>query len=48
MREFRIVWSGTGELIVVNMAAKMTLEQDGTFYELERLQESANRYKKLK
>nr|XP_058962108.1 centromere protein O-like [Pocillopora verrucosa] len=25
------------------MAAKMTLEQDGTFYELERLQESANR-----
>ena len=30
------------------MAAKMTLEQDGAFYELERLQESANRYKKLK
>lgn len=43
MREFKNGWSGTGEKIVRNMAAKTSLEQEGTLYELERLQERAER-----
>lgn len=45
MREFKNGWSGTGEEIVRNMAAKTSLEQEGTLYELERLQERAERYR---
>ncbi len=39
-----IIWAGLGTRVKTNMATKMTLEQDGALYDLQRLQEKADRY----